>query len=164
MNMQARDIMSHPAISVGPDTPIREVARIMRMNQISGLPVVDPAGKLLGTVSELNMIARHAQPRQPSYLAVLSGLIPVNIAEYRQYKDQLRQIIAANAGQLMSEDVQTIAPSTDLADLIEWMLDPEVNLLPVVEDDRVVGVITRTDVVRLIESLEVEAEQGGNAT
>lgn len=152
--MQVREIMSSPAITVGPATLIREVARIMRENQISGVPVVDEAGALLGLITELDLIARNAPIREPRYLAVLSAMIPLSLEEYREYKEQLRQALAISAEDLMTADVATVTPDTPVEEALEMMLDAEVITLPVVEGDRVVGVVSRTDMVRLIETLE----------
>jgi CBS domain-containing protein len=155
--MQVRDIMSSPAITVTPETEIRAVARIMRESLISGVPVVDDEGLLLGVITELDLIARNAPLKEPQYIAVLSALIPVRLDEYRQYKDQLRQVIATNALELMNDDVYVVSPTTSIEEALELMLDPEVTMLPVLENEQVVGVITRTDIVRLIEELETSA-------
>jgi CBS domain-containing protein len=152
--MQVREIMSSPATTVGPDTLIREVARVMRENQISGVPVVNETGALMGLITELDLIARNAPIREPRYLAVLSAIIPLSLEEYREYKEQLRQALAISAGDLMTADVAAVAPDTPVEEALEMMLDAEVITLPVVEGDRVVGVVSRTDMVRLIEELE----------
>lgn len=157
--MQVREIMSSPAITVSPTTEIREVARTMREHVISGVPVVDDGGALLGLITEIQLIARNAPVHEPRYLAVLSALIPVNIEEYRQYKEQLRQALAITAVDLMEEEVETIAPDAPIDEALERMLDPEVTMLPVVEGGRVMGVVTRTDLVRLIETLEAAPDE-----
>jgi CBS domain-containing protein len=157
--MQVRDIMSSPAITVSPTTEIREVARTMRENLISGVPVVDGSGALLGVITEMELIARNAPVQEPRYLAVLSALIPVNLEEYRQYKEQLRQALAINAVDLMRDDVETIGPDAAVEEALEAMLNPEVTMLPVIEDDRLIGVVTRTDLVRLIETLETAPDE-----
>lgn len=161
--MQVRELMSSPAITVSPTTQIREVARIMRGNVISGVPVVDDAGKLLGVITEMELIARNAPVHEPTYLAVLSALIPVNLEEYRQYKEQLRQALATNALELMRDEVETISPDASIEEALESMLNPEVTMLPVVEDGRVIGVVTRTDLVRLIETLEAAPDEPSEA-
>ena len=152
--MQVREIMSSPAITVTADVEIREVARIMRQNQISGVPVVDANGALEGLITELDLIARNAPVHEPRYIPVLSAMIPMNLEEYGNYKEQLRQALAINAGDLMTEDIPTATPDTPIEEALEKMLDAEVITLPVVEQGRVVGVISRTDMVRLIEDLE----------
>ncbi len=156
--MLVREIMSSPAITVQPETTIQEVARIMGEHHISGVPVVDADGGLLGTVTEVNLIARNAPLKQPRYLAVLSAVIPVGLDDYYEYKQQLRQALATNARQLMNSDVRTVEPSTTVEEALEIMLHPENTMLPVLENDRLVGVVTRTDLVRLIENLEAAPE------
>lgn len=157
--MQVREIMSSPAITVSPTTGIREVAHTMRENIISGVPVVDDSGKLLGVITEMDLIARNAPIHEPRYIAVLSAVIPVSIEEYRQYKEQLRQALAINAEDLMQDDVETIRPDAPVEEALEAMLNPEVTMLPVIEDARVIGVVTRTDLVRLIETLEAAPDE-----
>ncbi|MCB0138825.1 MAG: CBS domain-containing protein, partial [Caldilineaceae bacterium] len=71
--MKASELMTSPAITVKSETPIRNVAAIMRKNQISGVPVVDAADKLLGIVTEINLIMRNAPIIGPNYISVLSG-------------------------------------------------------------------------------------------
>lgn len=95
--MLVQEIMSSPAITVTPETTIQEVARIMGEHHISGVPVIDADGRLLGTVTEVNLIARNAPLKQPRYLAVLSAVIPVGLDDYYEYKQQLRQALATNA-------------------------------------------------------------------
>ncbi|NJN82927.1 MAG: CBS domain-containing protein [Caldilineaceae bacterium] len=119
------------------------------------MPVVSAAGALLGIVSELDLIARNAPLHEPHYIAVLSAMIPVSLEEHREYKEQLRQALAINAEQLMSSEVETIAPDADIAEALETMLNPEITMLPVMENGQLVGVVTRTDLVRLIETLEM---------
>ena len=152
--MQARDVMTSPAITVGAATHIPELARVMRVNRISGMPVVDDGGRLLGIVTDHDLILRNAPVREPRYFSVLSGMIPLNLEEYRHYKDQLRHTMAVTAADLIEPGIKFIAPDTPLEEVMEIMLDPQVTMLPVVEDERVVGVVTRTNLVRLVESLE----------
>lgn len=157
--MQVREIMSTPALTVGPETKIPEIARLMRERQISSVPVVDEQEGLLGLITELDLIERNAPLREPRYLAVLSGLIPVGLDEYRDYKEQVRHVLATNAQELMSTEVLVIDPDADLDEVMKVMIDPANTSLPVVEDNRIVGIITRTDLVRVIERLEMAVKE-----
>ena len=157
--MQVREMMSSPAITVGPEVKIPEIARLMRERQISSIPVVDSSGMLLGMITELDLIERNAPLREPRYLAVLSGLIPVGLDEYRDYKDQVRHVLAINAEQLMNPEMQTIEPGASWEEVLKIMMNPAVLSLPVVENDQVIGIVTRTDLVRVIERLEMAVEQ-----
>ncbi len=158
--MQVREIMSSPAITVRSGAEIRDVARLMREHVISGVPVVDASGKLLGLITELDMIARNAPLHQPRYIAVLSAMIPVSLEEVRNYQEQLRQVLATSAMDLMRDEFKTVTPDTPVEDALEIMLDPEVTMLPVIEEGNLVGVVTRTDLVRLIEELEAAPDEG----
>jgi CBS domain-containing protein len=71
----------------------------------------------------------------------------------------LRQALAINAADLMRDDVETIAPDAPIEEALEAMLNPEVTMLPVMENERVIGVVTRTDLVRLIEKLEAAPDE-----
>lgn len=157
--MQARELMSSPAITVGPEAKVQDVARTMREAQISGVPVVDADNTLLGVITELTLIERSAPVKQPRYLAVLSGLIPVNLEEYRAYREQVKLVLATNAEELMEDEPTTVGPETELDAIIGMMSEPEETMLPVVENGKVVGVITRTDLVRVLEQLEMALEE-----
>jgi CBS domain-containing protein len=161
--MQVRELMSSPAITVGPTTLIRDVARIMREHVISGVPVVEDDGTLLGVITELELIARNAPVHEPRYIAVLSAYIPVSLEEHRRYKEQLRQALAITAMDLMRTDVVTIRPDEEVGEALEAMLDPEVTMLPVVDKGQVIGVVTRTDILRLIETLEAVPDEPPSA-
>jgi len=159
--MQVREIMSSPAITVSPTTVIRDVARTMRENKISGVPVVDGHQILLGLITEIELIARNAPVHEPRYIAILSAYIPLSFEEVRQYKEQLRLALATKAEDLMraGEDVETISPDAHIEEALEAMLNPDVTILPVVENARVIGVVTRTDLVRMIETLEAAPDE-----
>ncbi len=153
--MQVREIMTTPAVTVPPSATVQEVARLMREQQISGVPVVNEAGELLGIITELHLIQRNAPLREPRYISVLSGLIPINLEEHREYKERLREALATTAAELMDNtDIAVVTPEDDVSGVLELMTNPENTLLPVLEGETVVGVVTRTDLVRLIQALE----------
>ena len=157
--MQIREMMTTPPITVGPETSVQEVARLMSARLISGVPVVDADGALLGVITELHLIQRNAPLKEPQYISVLSGMIPIHLAEHREYKERLREALATTAAELMdSTDVATVSPDDPVEEAMEAMTNPENTLLPVVENDRVIGVVTRTDLVRLITRLEGKLE------
>ena len=88
--MKLRELMSAPAVTVQPGASVQEVSLLMSRQQISGVPVVNDAGELLGLITEMHLVARNAPLREPRYISVLSGLIPLNLEEHREYKQRLR--------------------------------------------------------------------------
>lgn len=156
--MQVRDIMTHTVITVTPETTIQKLAWIMRANQISGVPVVTADGELVGFVSELDLISRHAPTRPPKYYPLLWGLIPFGLDDYADYKEQVRHILAINAEQLMTTKVTTVSPDDPVEHVATQMMKPGHRSLPVLVDGKLVGIVTRTDLVQLIEELEMAEE------
>ena len=156
--MLVKDIMTSPVITIAPHATIRDVAQLMRQHSVSGLPVVDAAGKVVGIVTEIDLITRHAPPRQPQYIPLLWGLIPMRLDDYSTYKEQIRHILAVYVEQLMTKDPATVRPDDTIEDAAELMIRPGHHSLPVVENDKLVGIVTRTDLVRVIEELEMEEE------
>lgn len=156
--MNISEVMSSPAITVAPETSVQEVARLMRENHISGVPIVDSDGRMMGAITELDMIARNAPLEEPRYIAILSGYIPTSFEKYREYKEQLKQALATTAIELMDDDQEfaTVTPGTSTDEALRIMLDPENFMLPVIDGGKVVGVVTRTDMVRIIEELEAQ--------
>ena len=153
--MIIREIMSAPPITVAPEATVQEVARLMNERQVSGVPVVNAKGELLGLITELHLIERNAPLREPQYISVLSGLIPIHLDEHREYKDRLREALATTAAELMDNtEVPIAAPDDPVEAAFDLLSKPGETLLPILEGEVVVGVVTRTDLVRLIEKLE----------
>ncbi len=163
--MLIRDIMTAPPITVGPGETVQQVARLMNEKQISGVPVVNEKGELLGVITELHLIERNAPLREPQYYSVLSGMIPIHRDEHREYKERLRQALAITAAELMdSTEVPIAAPDDPVDAALDLLSNPEDMLLPVMEGEVVVGVVTRTHLVRLIEKLEGKLDENSQTT
>ncbi|MGL4651518.1 MAG: CBS domain-containing protein, partial [Caldilineaceae bacterium] len=134
--MNIRDIMSAPPVTVLYTASVQEVALLMSGRQISGVPVVNEAGELMGLITELHLIARNAPVHEPRYIAVLSGLIPLNLEEHREYKERLREALATTAGELMDNtEIPIAAPEDPIDAAFDLLSTPEYTLLPIVEGE-----------------------------
>jgi CBS domain-containing protein len=156
--MLVRDIMSSPVITVAPETSIQGVAQTMRDHHISCVPVVTVDGQLVGIVTEVDLISRHAPAQEPQYLSLLWAVIPLRIDDYVRYKEQVRQILATNAEQLMTRKLTSIRADASVEEAAALMVQPGHSALPVVDNGQLVGIVTRTDLVQMIESLELSQE------
>ena len=141
--MKVRDVMSSPAITVGPDTPFAEIVDRLLENGISGVPVVSDDGRLLGVVTEADLVSKEAYGyRRPRALAlfvdVLSGRDP----------QWLRKGAGRVARELMTNAPTTAAPDEDLAIAARRALEARHKRMPVVEDGRVVGIVSRHDLLK----------------
>jgi CBS-domain-containing membrane protein len=151
--MLVRDIMTQDVITVRRDTRVATVARLFREHAISGLPVVDEQGSIVGVITEKDLIARHARPHFPHYVSLLDSVI--YLESPKRYEESMRHILATTAGELMTAPVRTVGPDTDVQDLATLMVEEGVNPVPVLDKEgRMVGIVSRTDVLNLIEQAE----------
>jgi len=152
--MKVEDVMSTDVVTVHPDTPLKSVANQLVEHRISGLPVVDDAGEVVGVISEADLLVKEGgtRPRRPGLLAwVLDSSDPA----------QQLKLEARVAGEAMTSPAITIAPYRSVAAAAQEMLERGINRLPVVRDGKLVGVVSRADLVRAFartdEQVEVEA-------
>ena len=155
--MKVADVMSSPARTVDQDTPVEQVARIMAEHHLSGLPVLDNSGRLIGMIGEEDLIVRNANLHLPTFLTVLDGLIPVR--GQHEYDDEVRHMLATRAAEVMAEQLYTIDAEADVADAATIMIDKHVQALPVVHDRILTGIISRGDIVRLMASQDTAADR-----
>jgi CBS domain-containing protein len=138
--MKVLDVMTTDVLTVGSETPLREVAALLARRRISGLPVVD-GGRVVGVVSEGDILAKERGPRseRPGWFGVLF--------EDRAAADL--KLEARTAGTAMTAPALTIAPDRTVAEAAGMMVDEGVNRLPVVgAAGELVGIVTRADLVR----------------
>lgn len=140
--MNVRDVMTTDVCTVGPDTPLKDVARLLVDRGVSGVPVVDAESRVLGIVSEGDFLQREAgtldRPRGTLWWFWAAGT----------ERDQTVRSHATTAGAAMSSPAITIGPDRSLAQAATTMARADVNRLPVVADHRLVGIISRADIVR----------------
>jgi len=147
--MRVDDVMTTDVATVTPGASLKDVARILVERDISGVPVVDADGDVLGVVSEADLLAKErAEP--PTRGGPLAWLVdPIEIIERRKLGARL-------AGEVMTSPAVTIAPYRNLATAAGIMLDNRVNRLPVVSDGKLVGIVTRADLVRAFARSDAE--------
>ena len=145
--------MTTDPITVYRDTPVQEVAQLMVENGISGLPVLDRDGTLVGVVTEEDLIVRHANLHLPTYILIFA------VRGEHQFEEEMRRTLATHAGEVMSEHLYTITADADVADAATLMMDKHTSPIPVMEGTRLVGVISRTDIVRLVVNKDTAAEE-----
>ena len=158
--MNVADIMTRQVISVTPQTTIAEAAQLLLDNRISGLPVVDPDGAVVGIVTEGDLLRRVETGTQRRHSHWLEFLIaPGRLA--REYTDAN----ARNVGEVMSADVVSVTPQDSLPEVIRLMEHHHVKRLPVVEAGRLVGIVSRANLVRaMLHNLaEPPAKPAGDA-
>ena len=159
--MKAREIMTSDVVTLSPDTPIQQIARLFRRLGITGAPVVD-RGEIIGIVTEIDLIARHAKPIVPYYLPLLGASIP--LAGYRERRETLRRILGTCARDIMTSPVKTVDVEADLEEVATLMVESRANPVPVTQDGRLVGIIGHSDLLQHLEvAPDFDLEESGGA-
>ena len=141
----ARDLMTADVVTVPPETPVAAIARMFADRGISAVSVIDPAGVLLGIVTESDLIRRLAdEDEQPSGWLVRLFNSPASKAE------RYARSHGAHAGEIMSERVITAAPEDSAAHIAHLMEEHKVRRVPVIKDGRLIGLVSRSDLVRAL--------------
>jgi CBS domain-containing protein len=146
--MRAHQIMTRQVITVGIDAPIVNAANIMLDKHVSGLPVVDQAGKLVGIVSQGDFLRRAeigTQRRRGRWLKFLVG-------PGREASDFVHER-GRKVGEIMTSDPCTVTEDATLEDIVELMERNQVKRLPVMRGDSLVGIVTRTNLLQAVAGL-----------
>ena len=147
--MKVREIMTTDVVTVQPDTSVNQIATLMHERQITGIPVVDDARHVVGIVTELDMIVRNTRLELPAFIQILDlARIPLEMPGH--YRNRLRHMLGATAGDMMTEDVVTLSPDAEMQDLADLMVKRRVNPVPVVENRVLVGIVSRADLIRMM--------------
>ncbi|HEY7042259.1 MAG TPA: CBS domain-containing protein [Nocardioidaceae bacterium] len=141
--MKVRDVMTTEVVTVRPETPFAEIVSQLLWQGISGVPVVDDDGRLLGVVTEADLVSNEAYGYRRRRALALIG-------DYLRGFDPgwVRKASARTARELMTAAPDVARPDEQVADVARRMLEERHKRLPVVEDGRVVGIVSRHDLLR----------------
>ncbi len=133
--------------SVREDADVETVIRVLRESELPGVPVVNEGGRCVGIVTEADLVLpdEGGDLHLPHYINVFGGT--VFLEPLRHFEQRLRKAFASTAADMMTEDPTTVAPDTPVAEAARIIHDSGHNRLPVVEHGRLVGVVTRVDVL-----------------
>ena len=144
--IQARDIMTKKVITLPPTMTVTEAARTLSENRISGAPVLNDEGKMIGIVSESDLIIQDVKLHFPTYIQLLDSYI--YLGSLAKFEETLKKAVAVKVKDIMTAEVITISPEASLEDVATVIRKEHVSILPVTEDDKVSGIITKRDIVR----------------
>jgi CBS domain-containing protein len=151
--MKAADVMTREIISILPDASIMEAVRLMLQHKISGLPVIDAAGKLEGIVTEgdfLRRVETGTERKRSRFVEFLLG--PGRLAEEYTHASSRR------VNEVMTPDVHTVTEDAPLEQIVHLMERHRVKRIPVVRGDRMVGIVTRKNLMRALASFALSAQ------
>jgi CBS domain-containing protein len=144
---EIRDIMDTTPVTVHADTKVEDVVAVLKTHELPGVPVVDDDGELVGIVTEADMVLPDDQGdlHIPHYINLFGGTI--FLEPLGRYEKRLRKAFASTAADMMTKDPDTVTPDTTVKDAARIIHESGHNRLPVVDGERLVGVVTRLDVL-----------------
>ena len=153
--MKAADLMTSFVVTVRPDATIEYAAQLMLQYRISGLPVTDTDGTVLGIVTESDLLRRAETGTEKRHARWVSFLIGPGRLAQEYVHSRGRKV-----GEVMTERVFTVTPEMPLADLVVLMETKRVKRVPVVDQGRLVGIVSRADVMGALVGLLSEKPAG----
>jgi len=146
--LKVKDIMTKELITVSPQTEITSAAKILIEKRINGLPVIDDSGKLVGILCQSDLVAQQKSIPIPSVYTLLDSFIP--LTSLKRIDKEVKKIAALKVEQAMTPKPVTVGPETDIEDVARLMVDKKYHTLPVVEGDKIVGIVGKEDVLKTL--------------
>jgi len=140
------DIMTKDVVTITGSTTVREMARIFETLHFGSLPIVDEAGNLTSIVTASDLVEQDRPLHIPTVISLFDWVIPLE-GEHALEQD-LKRITAQTAAELASSDVVTISPNAPVSSAAEIMSSKKLHAIPVVEGKRLVGMVSRIDIIR----------------
>jgi CBS domain-containing protein len=150
MPLTVADVMDTDVPTVTPEDTVEAVLRVLHENELPGVPVVNSGGRCVGIITEADLImtGEDSDLHLPHYFELFGGLVFLESMDH--FEERLRKATAALARDLMTEDPVTIEPTATVHEAARAISTSKHNRLPVVEHGRLVGVVTRVDVLEAL--------------
>ncbi|MBS3900152.1 MAG: CBS domain-containing protein [Dethiobacter sp.] len=145
--MLAREVMTRDVVTVTLAASVTEVARLLVEHKVSGLPVVDEKHRVVGMITEGDLIYKDKKVHMPAFLEILGGVI--YLENPQRIVNDLKKMTATKVAEVMTNKVYTVKEDASMEDIATIMVERQVNRLPVVDQDgKLVGIISRQDLVK----------------
>jgi len=145
--IQAKDAMVSPPFTVSPETTVLEFARTVEDKNLSGAAVVDKEGRLVGVVTESDLIDQHKRLHLPTVITLFDSVLSFNT---HKMGEQMKKMVGAKVEDIMTRVVTTVDESASLEDIATIMAEEKKHLIPVMRGKELVGLIDRSHVIRAI--------------
>ncbi|MDP8899659.1 MAG: CBS domain-containing protein [Actinomycetota bacterium] len=144
--LRVGDVMETAWPTLGPESTVEEAIKLFAEERVSGTPVVED-GRLIGIITEGDLIFQDADVKAPGFLDILGGIVPLGDTD--EYRREALKSAGVTVGEVMTDEPVTITPEATLAETATIMAERRKKILPVIEGGRLVGVITRMDILTL---------------
>ena len=147
--LTAQDLMTANVIAVTRDTEVRELAKILAENKIGGAPVLDGLGKVVGVVTESDLIFQNKKVHIPTAVAILDAFFFLERPE--KMEQEMKKMAGTTVADIYTKDIVTVQEDTPLDEVATLMAEKKIHTLPVLNtQEELVGVIGKSDIIRII--------------
>ncbi|MCK8816861.1 CBS domain-containing protein [Natroniella sulfidigena] len=141
----AVEIMTEDVITVTPETGVKEVAKILSENKISGVPVVDEQ-ELVGIVSDSDLIRQGKKLELPNYIYLLDSIL--YLESFKKFEEEFKKMVGAKVKDVMEREVHTVTSDATVEDIATMLADNEIKRAPVVDQEgNLIGIVSRGDII-----------------
>lgn len=147
--LTAQEIMTREIVTVTANTSIKDLANKFVETHVSNMPVLDEEGKLIGVISETDLIEQQKPLHIPTVMALFDGVFYLD--SEKSFKEQVDRITATTVGELCNKKPIICTPDTPVREIAGLMSKHRVHLIPVVDAGKMIGVVARLDLIRVME-------------
>ena len=142
-----KDIMVREVITIQKDASVEELSELLVKNKISGVPVIDSDGKLVGVATEGDLIIKDSDLHFPRYFKLLDSII--YLESLNKFKKSLKKFLGTKVEDVMTAEIKTVKEETQITEAANIMIKYNINRVPVLDSkDDLVGIVTRADIVK----------------
>ena len=145
---KASEIMTREVITVSPETSVQQLAQIFSANRISGAPVVDSEGNLLGIVTESDLIDQNKKVHIPTVISILDSFFFLENPE--KMEQEMRKMAGSTVADIFTSPPVIVSEDTPIDEIATIMSEKNIHTLPVVTDGQLKGVIGKKDIIKTI--------------
>ena len=144
--LKASDIMTKDVVTVQEDMTVEALGRIFIEKRISGAPVLNSQGKIVGIVTENDLVRKNSRLHIPTVVRIFDAFVPLGRTE--RVEEEIRRISASTVSEICSRTVVTVPPDATLQDISSLMFEKGVHLIPVLDAGDIVGIVGKIDIIR----------------
>jgi CBS domain-containing protein len=144
----ASDIMTREVITVQPETTVQQLAQLFALHRISGAPVIDQEGLVVGVVTESDLIDQNKKVHIPTVISILDSFFYLENPE--KMEQEMRKMAGSTVADILTSPAVTVEENTPIDEIATIMSEKNVHTLPVVEDGRLKGIIGKKDIIKTI--------------
>jgi CBS domain-containing protein len=141
----ASDIMTQDVVTVNKNQPISDLAIIFIENHFNGVPVLDNTGKVVGMVTQGDLIEQNKNLHIPTVIALFDAVL--FLESEKKFEDDLKKLTGSKIEDIYHKNFITVSPDTYLSEIITIMAEKDIHTLPVLEGDKLIGIIGKQNII-----------------